>query len=142
MLGVQEQSVKTSQWSFCSSAGTERGDLPVELLFEGGQPSTNPWRKGVQVMSIVKKQRESGQASLWRGHLSRGLNERREWARRKDVTGSRNSKCKGPEVGASLVCYQDKEEAGVTAEEGVKKEEGQGDSPKLEFQPTFVCRLS
>ena len=52
------------------------------------------------------------------------------------------SKCKGPEVGASLVCYQDKEEAGVTAEEGVKKEEGQGDSPKLEFQPTFVCRLS
>lgn len=68
VLGVQEQSVKTSQWSFCSS--------------EGGQPSTNPWRKGVQVMSIVKKQRESGQASLWRGHLSRG--ERREWARRKE----------------------------------------------------------
>lgn len=58
------------------------------------------------------------------------------------VPGRGYSKCKGPEVGASLVCYQDKEEAGVTAEEGVKKEEGQGDSPKLEFQPTFVCRLS
>lgn len=37
---------------------------------------------------------------------------------------------------------QDKEEAGETAEEGVKREEGQGGSPKLEFQPTFVCRLS
>lgn len=61
---------------------------------------------------------------------------------RKDVMGSRKSKCKGPVVGASLVHCQDKEEAGVTAEEGVKSKGGQGDSPKLEFQPMFICLLS